>query len=253
MRTLVVAVAVLVAGCTGATIEETTTTTSPAPTTTLKDLSKDLTAALAMVEDLGSQIIALDEEVAALEEEVRSMRSDRDGFREAFEAADAERDELLLKYDAEIQEAIAAGVPSIIETGCANVKGNERTNQITRLVRSSIEEWAGQAGLPEDVADQIDSAAVQRGIEACRDEVAEELKQARLRSPKGDGFYTVGVEIAAGTWESQGTGSLCYWARLAADQDILDNHFGNAGGRITIRSSDVEVEFDGCGTWEYQS
>ena len=60
------------------------------------------------------------------------------------------------------------------------------------------------------------------------------------------------MEIAAGTWESQGTQDECYWARLDADQDILDNHFGNAGGRITIRSTDTEVEFSDCGTWIYQ-
>lgn len=69
--------------------------------------------------------------------------------------------------------------------------------------------------------------------------------------PKGDGFYTVGVEIAAGRWESTGDSNDCYWARLDGRQNILNNHFGNAGGSITISPSDYEVQFDGCGTWEY--
>lgn len=69
--------------------------------------------------------------------------------------------------------------------------------------------------------------------------------------PKGDGFYTVGVEIAPGRWESTGTGDGCYWARLDGNQNILDNHFGSAGGSITIRPNDYEIEFNGCGTWEF--
>lgn len=69
--------------------------------------------------------------------------------------------------------------------------------------------------------------------------------------PKGDGFYTVGVEIAAGRWESTGTSDDCYWARLDGRQNVLNNHFGNAGGSINIAPSDYEVQFDGCGTWQY--
>lgn len=70
-------------------------------------------------------------------------------------------------------------------------------------------------------------------------------------APKENGFYTVGVEIAAGKWKSTGSGDSCYWARLDGNQDILDNHFGLAGGTVTIRSGDYEVEFKDCGIWEY--
>ena len=69
--------------------------------------------------------------------------------------------------------------------------------------------------------------------------------------PKGNGFYTVGVEIAPGQWKSTGTGDGCYWARLDAYQDTLDNHYGMSGGTMTIWASDYEVEFNDCGTWEY--
>ena len=69
--------------------------------------------------------------------------------------------------------------------------------------------------------------------------------------PKGDGFYTVGVEIAVGRWRSTGTGDSCYWVRLDGKQDILGNHFGKAGGTVTVRATDYEVAFEDCGTWEY--
>ena len=77
--------------------------------------------------------------------------------------------------------------------------------------------------------------------------------QADAAEPKGDGFYTVGVEIAPGRWESTGDGDSCYWSRLDGNQNLLDNHFGNAGGSITIRPTDYEVEFNDCGIWEFVS
>ncbi len=75
--------------------------------------------------------------------------------------------------------------------------------------------------------------------------------QPDATDPKGDGFYTVGVEIAPGQWTSTGSGENCYWARLDSYQETLDNHFGNAGGTVTILDSDYEVHFKDCGTWEY--
>lgn len=69
--------------------------------------------------------------------------------------------------------------------------------------------------------------------------------------PKENGFFTVGVEIVPGHWRSTGTGDDCYWARLDGNQDILDNHFGNAGGTVTVFPSDYEIQFEDCGIWEY--
>ncbi|KAA3661730.1 MAG: hypothetical protein DWQ04_15540 [Chloroflexi bacterium] len=52
-----------------------------------------------------------------------------------------------------------------------------------------------------------------------------------LAAPKQDGFFAVGEEILPGKWRSSGTGIGCYWARLNANQDLIDNHFGMAGCR----------------------
>jgi hypothetical protein len=79
----------------------------------------------------------------------------------------------------------------------------------------------------------------------------EKVLKDNATDPKGSGFYTVGVEIASGRWQSTGTNSGCYWARLDGSQNIIDNHFGNAGGTVTIGPNDYEVEFNDCGTWEY--
>ncbi|MBN1639923.1 MAG: SH3 domain-containing protein [Anaerolineae bacterium] len=72
-----------------------------------------------------------------------------------------------------------------------------------------------------------------------------------LTRPRGDGYYLVGIAIAPGKWRSGGSGEDCYWARLDSKQNILDNHFGLAGGTVNVRSSDYEVLFEGCGTWEW--
>jgi hypothetical protein len=34
--------------------------------------------------------------------------------------------------------------------------------------------------------------------------------------------------------------------------DIIDNHFGLAGGTVTVRDGE-EFETDGCGTWQFIS
>lgn len=75
--------------------------------------------------------------------------------------------------------------------------------------------------------------------------------QGNATEPKGDGFYTVGVEIVAGKWSSSGSGDSCYWQRLDDKQETIDNHFGLAGGTITIQTTDYEVQFKDCGIWNY--
>lgn len=71
------------------------------------------------------------------------------------------------------------------------------------------------------------------------------------QEPKGNGFFTVGIEIAPGRWQSTGSNDDCYWARLTSTNDILNNHFGNAGGTVNISPNDYEVVFSDCGIWEY--
>ena len=84
-------------------------------------------------------------------------------------------------------------------------------------------------------------------------QTAEALLIAKLRENKGNGFYLVNVDIAPGVWRSTGTNDDCYWALTAANGDIIDNHFGMAGGTAYIPTTGYQVEFNDCGTWEYLS
>jgi len=69
-------------------------------------------------------------------------------------------------------------------------------------------------------------------------------------SPFGEGAFIVAVDIAAGTWRSNG-GSDCYWARLrdfgGALTAIIANDIGTTV--VTISPSDRGFKSAGCGTW----
>lgn len=75
---------------------------------------------------------------------------------------------------------------------------------------------------------------------------------AGLTAPKGDGVYLVGVDIQLGTWQSSGgDGEDCYWVRRKYDAIALQEYSGPPGVSVTLQAVDYEVEFRGCGTWEY--
>jgi hypothetical protein len=67
-----------------------------------------------------------------------------------------------------------------------------------------------------------------------------------LISPKDGGTWNVGEEISTGLWQAFDV-SDCYWARLAENGDIRDNHFGDALRlNVTVQSSDGQFEISGC-------
>jgi hypothetical protein len=69
----------------------------------------------------------------------------------------------------------------------------------------------------------------------------------------GTGFFRVGSRMAPGVWKSTGSATDgCYWARLDENQEIIDNHYGAAGGSVNLRSSDFEFETEDCGGWMYE-
>lgn len=71
-------------------------------------------------------------------------------------------------------------------------------------------------------------------------------------SDKTGGFYLVGTDIAPGVWRSNGTGEGCYWSVTTKTGDIIDNHFGKAGGTMYVPATGFQVELnDKCGTWVY--
>lgn len=66
-----------------------------------------------------------------------------------------------------------------------------------------------------------------------------------------DGFYLVNIDIAPGIWRSSGTGDDCYWEVTTSTGEIIDNHFGMAGGTMYVPSNAFQVMVEDCGTWTY--
>lgn len=67
-----------------------------------------------------------------------------------------------------------------------------------------------------------------------------------------DGMYLVGVDVAPGTWRSDGTGTGCYWARLRninGTSAIIANNLQTAPAIVTVLASDVAISVSGCGRW----
>jgi hypothetical protein len=69
----------------------------------------------------------------------------------------------------------------------------------------------------------------------------------------GDGMWTVGLDIAAGTWRpAQPAGGDCYWAVLAGGtnaDEIIDNGLGGGRPAVTVSRGQV-FEVSRCGTWQ---
>ena len=72
-----------------------------------------------------------------------------------------------------------------------------------------------------------------------------------LYAPRYDGFYLVGVDIAPGLWRSSGESDHCYWSLTTKTGDIINNHFGMAGGTVYIPETAFQVEFRDCDEWTY--
>lgn len=65
----------------------------------------------------------------------------------------------------------------------------------------------------------------------------------------GNGVFIVGTDIQPGTYRAEGAGRPCYWARLAAPDDILDNNLGEGQQIAVIEAGDALFETSGCTDW----
>ena len=63
----------------------------------------------------------------------------------------------------------------------------------------------------------------------------------------GDGIYRVGADIEPGTYRSPGpSNSACYWARLDAQDEILDNSLSRGPSVVNVQPTDAAVETANC-------
>ena len=232
----------------------------------VSELEADLSQSRDEQADLEKQVTALQADKAALESDLAAAQ---DAAAEAQTLAGQlqdERDLLVLRYDPQIQQALDSLQIDAVAAACDLGKSDAADDYADDdpIGRLGLQP---PAGLPvSDIEELVDADKVSSEYERCRverrDAIKEEKRkaqaakeQARLTKDKGSGFYTVGEEIAAGTWRSTGSGEYCYWERLSGfsgefDQ-IIANYFGVAGVTVTISPSDAAFKTQDCGIWEY--
>jgi len=107
---------------------------------------------------------------------------------------------------------------------------------------SQAQEIAGMLTLCPD----FPSAQALLAASAAAQQVAAE-RAAGLRI--GGGVFEVGVSVQAGKYQTTGPVQNCYWERLDAAGEIIDNNFVSAATQvqITVDPTDFSLHVSGCG------
>ena len=268
-----IAVGVLMLGAIGAAAGASSNKKEIDKLTSERDaVADELAAAEAANEDLASQLesanglvsetetardTALEErdqvqdELDQTKDELDQVKGERDDALTTAEQATADLDAIRVRFDPEIQAAIANITNSADATVCSAGDAAGFAGQpIPSLddVLDPLLATVPDAALPgNDPRQFLPMAALAQRLEDC---YSAGENRGTLEGPHGDGLFTVGLEIAAGKWRSDGEGDSCYW-QINPDgspDDITSNHFGNAGGSVTLRAGQ-EFQSDGCGTW----
>ena len=86
------------------------------------------------------------------------------------------------------------------------------------------------------------------GLDA-REAVIAQTEQRIEQNSFGDGTWEVGVDIQPGKYKTAGS-SDCYWKKLSASGDIIDNEIVHGPSTIVIESSVFTFSSNRCGTWQ---
>lgn len=110
------------------------------------------------------------------------------------------------------------------------------------------------------------AAEIRGALALCPDQPAAAATQAKLDASVvidtqrtdgvrfGGGIHPVNTEIQPGTYVSEGNLENCYWEKLDASGNIIDNNFVTNALRVEvyIDASDFSFSSSGCGEWVLQ-
>ena len=157
------------------------------------------------------------EEYAALAAEKASVESARDGLQSEYDTLNADYDTLTAGIEA--REAAIEERAADLEKGEADLKEAE--------------------------------AAVKK-----REKAVTGAEKEKAKNTVGDGTWTVGVDIAAGTYRTTDTvGSTCYWGIYTSGtngDDIIANDIPGGGRPTVTLSKGQDFNSTRCGTWTKQ-
>ncbi len=183
--------------------------------------------------------------------------AERETAEEQRDAAIQEAKDLRLAFDPQIESKLAKVQELAIGWACqsgddAGFEDRDPEPDVARIIDDVIKESLPKAIPAKEARRRVDQRLVADKYRECWQTGATRRSTETLVQVKGDGNWTVGLEIAAGLWRSTGTGTDCYW-QISPDgqpDDILSNHFGNAGGSVTL-SGGQEFQTSDCGNWEF--
>jgi hypothetical protein len=73
--------------------------------------------------------------------------------------------------------------------------------------------------------------------------------QPAVKTSFGEGIYVVGEDMPVGTYRTEGSGEVCYWARLKNSNGgpgaIIDNHLGAGPSQFAPQKGEL-VQIDRC-------
>ncbi|ORB82612.1 hypothetical protein B1987_00600 [Mycobacterium kansasii] len=115
----------------------------------------------------------------------------------------------------------------------------------------------GLKGLKSPVAGFLAAGLILAGWAGSADVAAADPQPAPPSAPKTtidhDGTYTVGTDIAPGTYSSAGPvgNGTCYWKRLGnPDGALLDNALSKKPQVVQIQPTDKAFKTSGCQPWQ---
>lgn len=204
------------------------------------------------LDETKSLLGASNSDVKRLEASIELLQSESEQLQDDLDA-------ILLQYDPQIRAALSQLQTVLVQDACTMGRKDAKDGTGSRdpLSDLNVDVPGGLhcRTLEELVDIEVMTAEYTRCFKEERSVLQEKRQTEQLTKDKGDGFYTVGEQMAAGTWRSTGGGSSCYWERLSGLSgdfgDIITNYPGSAGVTATISSSDRAFKSDGCGLWEY--
>lgn len=124
-------------------------------------------------------------------------------------------------------------------------------------LRDGIEAREEKVAAREADADKAsaDATAAEAAVKK-REEAVTVAEQTKAANTIGDGTWTVGADIEAGTYRSTANvGSSCYWGIYQSGTngaDIIENDIPGGGRPVVALSPGQDFNSTRCGSWEKQ-
>lgn len=159
-----------------------------------------------------------------LDSQKSSVQSQRDDLRGDYEALTGEYDAVSAEY-----ETLRDGIKAREEKVAAREADADKASADAKAAEAAVKK---------------------------REEAVTVAEQTKAANTIGDGTWTVGTDIEAGTYRStENVGSSCYWGIYQSGTngaDIVENDIPGGGRPVVALSPGQDFNSTRCGSWEKQ-